>query len=158
CDLCLEDTRSVPDATVVAQKILSCVARVKEGFGIGHVIEVLRGANTEAIRSRGHHELSTYGLLKDVPKNDLRDWVYQLLGQGALGQSEGEYPLLKLSPASWEVMRGTRPVRLVRHAADRDGNGKPSGALPPGADAELFEVLRRLRREEAARAEIQPYQ
>ncbi len=66
CDLCLGDTRDVPDATVIAQKILSCVARVKESFGTGHVIDVLRGANTEAIRSRGHHELSTYGLLKEV--------------------------------------------------------------------------------------------
>jgi ATP-dependent DNA helicase RecQ len=161
CDLCLENIREVPEASVVAQKILSCVARVKESFGVGHVIEVLRGANTDAIRSRGHHELSTYGLLKDVPKNDLRDWVYQLIDQGVLAQSSGEYPVLKLNPASWEVMHGKRPVRLVRLAADGDAAGtkrREPGALPPGADADLFEVLRRVRREEAARADIKPYQ
>lgn len=161
CDLCLKNTRDVPDATIIAQKILSCVARVKENFGIGHVIEVLRGANTEAIRSRGHHELSTYGLLKNVPKNDLRNWVYQLIDQGLLTQSSGEYPVLKLNSASWEVMHGQRSARLVRLALDEEEGGKrrrEPGTLPEGADAELFEVLRQLRREVAAQAGIAPYQ
>ena len=93
CDLCLGDTQEVPDAVTVAKKILSCVARVKESFGISHVIDVLRGADTAAIRGRGHHELTTYGLLKEVPKADLRDWIYQLIGQGVLVQSGDEYPL-----------------------------------------------------------------
>ena len=64
CDVCLGDTESVPDATVVAQKILSCVARVKERFGIGHVAAVLRGENTENVRNRGHDKLTTFGLLE----------------------------------------------------------------------------------------------
>ncbi|MBY0459785.1 MAG: RecQ family ATP-dependent DNA helicase, partial [Gemmataceae bacterium] len=69
CDICLGDTRDVPDAGTVAKKILSCVARVKESFGIAHVIDVLRGADTASIRARGHQDLSTHGLLKDVPKD-----------------------------------------------------------------------------------------
>jgi ATP-dependent DNA helicase RecQ len=159
CDQCLGDTREVPDSTVIAQKILSCVARVKESFGINHVIDVLRGADTEAVRSRGHDTLSTYGLLKDAPKADLRYWVYQLLDQGVLVQSEGEYPVLKLNAASWAVMKGERKVRLVRLAGEREGTRKsPPAALPEGADAGLFEELRTLRRELAARAQIQPYQ
>ena len=74
-------------------------------------------------------------------------------------QSEDEYPLLKLNAASWEVMQGKRTVRLVRlaDASDRRQRRQP-GALPEGADAGLFEELRTLRRTEAARAEIQPYQ
>ncbi|HSQ57598.1 MAG TPA: RQC domain-containing protein, partial [Gemmata sp.] len=156
CDLCLGNTREVPDSTVLAQKILSCVARVKEGFGINHVIDVLRGSDAEAVRSRGHHELSTHGLLKEVPKADLRDWVYQLLAQGVLVQSEGDYPVLKLNASSWAVMKGEKAVRLVRMVAER-GRREP-GALPEGADAGLFEELRKLRRELAATAEIQPYQ
>ena len=66
CDICLGDTEPVPDAVVVAQKILSCVARVKQGFGIGHVTSVLRGENTEKVRKRGHDKLSTYGLLRST--------------------------------------------------------------------------------------------
>src|SRR5947209_1655730 len=77
CDLCLGDTEEVPDALVVARKILSCVARVKEGFGIGHVVAVLRGENTENVRKRGHDKLTTFGLLRGHSKADLRDWVYQ---------------------------------------------------------------------------------
>ncbi len=168
CDICLGDTAEVPGAVVVAQKILSCVARVKEGFGINHVIDVLRGAKTSAILSRGHDKLTTYGLLQEISKEDLRDWMYQLIGQDALRQDTGEYPILKLTPRSWAVMRGESPVRLIRlaeapHAAGRrasagESPGKPPAALPPGADAELFEVLRQLRRQEAARAGTQPYQ
>ncbi|MBN9122194.1 MAG: DNA helicase RecQ [Planctomycetes bacterium] len=163
CDLCLGDTQEVPDAQKVAQKILSCVARVKESFGIAHVIEVLRGADTAAVRARGHHQLSTYGLLKDVPKPDLRDWIYQLIGQGVLVQTGDEYPLLKLNPASWDVMAERQSVRLIR-LARREKRGRTEGAaaspgeLPAGADAELFEALRQLRRQEAARAKVQPYQ
>ena len=162
CDICLGDTQDVPDGNTVARKILSCVARVRESFGVNHVIDVLRGASTTGVRSRGHDQLSTYGLLKDVPKADLRDWAYQLIGQGVLAVSDGEYPVLKLNAASWEVMNGKRPARLIRLAApdvgrpEREKAGK--GGLPEGADAELFELLRQVRRQEATRAQIQPYQ
>jgi ATP-dependent DNA helicase RecQ len=157
CDLCLGDTQEVPDANVIAQKILSCVARVNQTFGAGHVIEVLRGADTAAIRQRKHNELSTHGLLKEVPKTDLRDWIYQLLGQGALAQSEDEFPVLKLNKASWAVMKGEQPVRLIR-LARREARAATAAELLEGADAELFEVLRQLRRTEAQRAKVQPYQ
>ena len=72
----------MPDSVVIAQKILSCVARVQERFGINHVISVLRGENTEKIRSMGHDKLTTYGLLREHDKNLLRDWIHQLVGRG----------------------------------------------------------------------------
>lgn len=153
CDQCLGDTEEVADATVTAQKILSCVARVKEGFGVNHVIEVLRGGNAAAIRQRGHHELSTFGLLRDVTKETLRDWIYQLVGQGVLAQSEGEFPLLKLNAASWAVMKGQQPVRLVKSIKDREAK---VSSLPDGADGALFDVLRELRRKTANEAQMRP--
>ncbi len=116
CDVCLGDTEPIPEARIVAQKILSCVARVKEGFGIGHVSSVLRGENIENVRKRGHDQLSTYGLLKEHSKPAIRDFVYQLIGQGVLLQVGDEYPILKLNPGSWQVMRGEREVRLVQLA------------------------------------------
>src|SRR5262249_42518001 len=64
CDLCLGDTEEVANALVVAQKILSCVARVKENFGITHVVAVLRGENTDNVRKWKHEQLTTYGLLR----------------------------------------------------------------------------------------------
>ena len=156
CDLCLGDTEDVPDATVLAQKILSCVARVKESFGVNHVIDVLRGMDTEAIRSREHEKLTTYGLLKAMPKAELREYIYQLVGQNVLAQSEGEYPLLKLNDASWLVMKGQQQVRLIQRAMPTTRKSK-KGTLPAGSDPELFEVLRQLRRDHATRLNIPPF-
>ncbi len=157
CDICLGDTEDVPEATLLAQKILSCVARVKEGFGANHVIDVLRGAGTESIRSRGHDALSTYGLLKTMEKPELRDYIFQLVGQGALAQSEGQYPVLKLTPASWAIMKGQQTVKLIQRS--KPSAAKPDkGTLPADSDPELFELLRQLRRQHAMRLGVPPYQ
>lgn len=153
CDQCLGDTELVPDSAVIAQKILSCVARVKESFGANHVNDVLRGANTAAIRQRGHEQLSTYGLLKEVSKEQLRDWIYELIGQNVLVQSEGEYPVLKLNTASWAVMKGQQSVRLLQPIENRESQ---AALLPPGTDADLFNLLRELRRNKAIEAQMKP--
>ncbi len=161
CDICLGDAEAVPDAVVVAQKVLSCVARVKESFGVNHVVGVLRGDNTENIRKYGHEKLSTYGLLRDQGKGEVRDWIYQLIGQGVLAQVGDEYPLLKLNPHSWEVMKGQRSVRLVRPVRRPKGE-KPSKSKADvvsweGVDRELFEALRELRRGLAEAASVPTY-
>jgi ATP-dependent DNA helicase RecQ len=161
CDLCLGDTQEVPEAVVVAQKILSCVARVKEGFGIGHVVAVLRGKNTENVRKRGHDKLSTFGLLHKHSDADLRDWVYQLIGQGVLLQVGTEYPLLKLNAASWDVMRGQHTVRLVQLARRRKGErperSRAAANSWEGVDQGLFDVLKALRYRLAGERQEAPY-
>lgn len=161
CDLCLGDTEEVADATVIAQKILSCVARVKESFGVNHVVGVLRGENTVGIRKWGHEKLSTHGLLASHSKEDIRDWVYQLVGQGVLLQSGDEYPVLRLNEASWDIMRGKRQVRLAQLMRREPGTGpKKSRAETTsweGVDAELFENLRVLRKRLAEERSVPPY-
>jgi len=159
CDLCLGDTAALPDALIVAQKILSCVARVKERFGIGHVIGVLRGETNDKIARFGHDKLSTYGLLRDRNKADIRDWIYQLISQKVLVQNDlvlpsgDKVPLLGLSEASWEVMRGQRQVRLLqlvrRKRGEKAEKSRAEVASWDGVDRGLFEVLRSLRREYA---------
>src|SRR5262249_15752484 len=114
CDICLDETEGVADATVTAQKILSCVARVQQRFGVGHVVDVLLGANTERVRQSRHDQLSTYALLKGTDKKSLTNMVYQLLDQSLLERSDDEFPVLRLNAASWEVMRGERSVRLLQ--------------------------------------------
>jgi ATP-dependent DNA helicase RecQ len=162
CDLCLGETDVVADSAVIAQKIVSCVARVKEGFGVGHVVSVLRGETIAQVTTRGHDQLSTFGLLKDVSKVELRDWVYQLVGQGALVQTDGDYPLLKLNAESWAVMRGQTGARLVqlprRARKERDAGGRAeAGGLLTADDQTLFEELRQLRRQLAADEGVPPY-
>jgi ATP-dependent DNA helicase RecQ len=161
CDLCLGDTEEVTEARVVAQKILSCVARVKENFGINHVVAVLRGENTDNVRKWKHEQLTTYGLLKGHGKADVRDWIYQLLGQNLLCQAGDEYPVLKLNEASWEVMRGQRSVRLVqlarRKRGERPQKSKADAVSWEGVDRELFDALRDLRRDIARDLGKPPY-
>ncbi len=161
CDICLGDAEQVADALTVAQKILSCVARVKERFGIGHVVSVLRGENTEGIRKWSHAELSTYGLLRDCQKADVRDWIYQLIGQAVLVQQGDPYPILSLNTASWEVMKGQRTVRLMqpvrRKKGDKAAKSKAETASWEGVDEELFEVLRGQRRQLAEERQVPPY-
>ena len=67
CDYCLEELETAPDPVVVARKILSCVARVGQRFGIAHVANVLCGSTTDQVTARRHHELTTFGLLRDAP-------------------------------------------------------------------------------------------
>src|SRR5205807_3564091 len=130
--------------------ILSCVARVKERFGVGHVVSVLRGESTEGINRWGHEQLSTYGLLKASPKADVRQWIYQLLSQSVLLQEElmlpsGDHvPILKLNDASWEVMRGKKTVRLLqpvrRKKGEKAARSKAEDISWEGVDHELFDA------------------
>jgi ATP-dependent DNA helicase RecQ len=161
CDICLGDAEVVPDSVVVAQKILSCVARVKENYGIGHVAAVLRGQNDERIQRLQHNQLSTYGLLKDAKTVDVRNWIQQLIGQGVLIQTGDEYPVLKLNPSSWEVMKGQRTVRLLQ-PVQRKKDEKPQKSRAEttsweGVDRDLFEALRALRRQLADERGWPPY-
>jgi ATP-dependent DNA helicase RecQ len=162
CDVCLGDREAVPDATVVAQKILSCVARVKENFGMVHVTGVLHGDHRENIRKWEHDKLSTYGLLKDHAPEDIRDWIGQLIQQQALDQSDDEFRVVRLTAQSWEIMRGQRQVRLLRRVR-RPDEEKPTRSKAEkvsweGVDRTLFETLREKRRSLAEERQVPPYQ
>ena len=161
CDLCLGDKEEMPEANVVAQKILSCVARVKEGFGVGHVASVLRGENLEAVRRRGHEQLSTFGLLREHEKTEVRDWIYQLIGQGFLLQVGDDYPVLKLNEASWEILKNQRKARLYQMSrstkAGRPARSKADAVSWEGVDTTLFEALRAARKRLADSKKVPPY-
>jgi len=146
CDVCLDEVEGVADATVAAQKILSCVARAGEGFGVMHIVDILAGAQTERIRQRGHDRLSTYALLADVPRKALTAMVYQLLDQQLLERTSGDRPVLRLNQASWSVLRGQRPVRLVQPKQKPVARTRFDDDSWEGVDKGLFEHLRQLRR------------
>jgi ATP-dependent DNA helicase RecQ len=150
CDLCLGEVDLEPNSQDIARKILSCVARVKESFGVGHVVAVLRADENDKIIQRGHNKLSTYGLLKENSLAQLRDWTYQLINLGLLDQTDDEYPILKLNPQSWQVMRGDLEAKLrVLAKRSRSKKTRTDEESWDGVDRELFEELRRWRREAA---------
>jgi len=162
CDLCLGETEDVPEALVVAQKIVSCVVRVNQSFGVGHVISVLRGENTDKVRERRHDQLSTYGLLKGHTRNEVRDWIFQLVAQGYLDQADDQYPVLRLTERSRTLLRGEAEIRLrqpvVGVKASKKRDRRERTMLDDGTyDRDLFEALRKWRRAEAEERGVPPY-
>jgi len=146
CDVCLDETESLPESTVTAQKILSCVARAGERFGVRHICEVLRGAKTEGIQRHGHDRLSTFGLLAALDQRTAENLVHQLLDQELLSRSGGDRPVVSLNARSWQVMRGERPVVLLEPRVGRTRAAKADVDDWEGVDRDLFDRLRRWRR------------
>ncbi|MEA2164650.1 MAG: ATP-dependent helicase RecQ [Thermoanaerobaculia bacterium] len=163
CDICLGETESVPDSLIIAQKILSCVYRVGQAFGVGHVTSVLRGEDLERIRDRGHDRQSTFGLLKAHSKHELREWIYQLIAQDFLRQTGDEYPVLHLGGRARDAMKGAVEVKLRQPAASKKekaaARATSAASLEPlvAHDRELFEALRKWRRAEAEHRGVPPY-
>lgn len=156
CDVCLGEVEGVSDGTELAQKVLSCVARVEQRFGVEHVVDVLVGADTERVRRWGHQGLSTYGLLKATARKVVTNAIYQLLDAGVLERSPGDRPMLRLNDASWQVLRGQRSVRLLQ-AAEKVKATEHDRESWEGVDRDLFESLRALRREIAEERNVPPY-
>jgi ATP-dependent DNA helicase RecQ len=157
CDVCLGESEGLVDGTQEAQMILSCVARVEQRYGMGHVADVLRGADTERIRSLGHNGLSTWGLMKGRNQKEVMNLCFQLIDQDLLARSVGEYPVLHLNDRSVEVMRGERPVQLIPTKVKRARTTKGEAASWEGVDRDLFETLRELRTELARERNVPPY-
>jgi len=191
CDVCL-DPPELYDATEDAQKALSCVYRLGGRFGVGHVVDVLRGSEKQRVIDLRHDRLSTYGVGADVSVDGWRSLLQQLVHLGYLYQEMGQYPVLKLTPAAMPVLRGEETLMLARPrvkvarpdeprgkgkrakgAAGRGrggaiaagkvagggagGLGGAEGDSARGADDDLFEALRALRRRIAEREGLPAY-
>jgi ATP-dependent DNA helicase RecQ len=164
CDYCLGELEQVAEAVTVARKILSCVARVGQRFGAAHVTNVLRGSDSDSVRSRGHHELSVFGLMKEATIDELRGYVDQLLAHGLLQQSGEEYPVLQISAEGHALLKdaGAAPDLSLARQKRPDRNRLPRRSRVEtegwdGVDRELFEELRVLRLEIARRRRVPPY-
>lgn len=160
CDICLGETERLTDATRTARVILSAVVRTGQRFGARHVAEVLRGADTEAIRSRGHRELSVFGLLDDRPAEAIHHLIHQLVAQGLLASSGDDRPTLSLTDAALPVLRGDREVELIRPKVRSRAVAASRAASVEGwdgVDRAIFERLRELRRRLAAERRVPPY-
>ena len=156
CDLCLNEVEGLADATLTAQKILSCVARTGEHFGAEHIVDVLLGADTERVQRWHHERLTTYGLMKGTSRKTLTNMVYQLLDAGLLERSAEERPVLRLNDASREVLRGTRAVQLLQPKTKVKKTRLDEKSWDK-VDSGLFETLRTLRRQLAEQRRVPAY-
>jgi ATP-dependent DNA helicase RecQ len=157
CDICLGEIEGVPDARVVAQKIVSGIVRQGERFGAEYTAGVLIGSREDRILANKHDTLSTYGLLKDSTRSAVRDWIEQLAEQEFIERT-GEYGVLKLTEKGRRLLKGMEQPLLLE-APKKKAVPKPSVAKDSweGVDRELFEILRQLRREMAKQRAVPAY-
>ncbi len=164
CDYCLGELEEVPDAVTVARKVLSCVARVGQRFGAAHVTNVLRGSDSEAVRARGHHELTVFGLMPGAAVDELRGYIDQLLAHGLLQQGGDEYPILQLTAEGLALLKdaGAAPDLTLARLKRPDKTRLPKRARVEtesweGVDRDLFERLRAFRLQVARKRGVPPY-
>jgi len=165
CDICLEPPETY-DATEHAQMALSCVYRLRQSFGISHVVDVLRGSENEKILRFGHDQLSTYGIGAEVSREHWQSLIRQLIHRGYLTQDIARYSVLKLTPKARPLLHGeeslvlakprTRvPTKKQRKAADR--SARAAGLAGLEVDEALFEQLRALRKQLADEQRVPAY-
>ena len=110
CDVCLNE-QVLKEATVIAQKILSTVTRLKESFGMRYVVDILKGSNNEKIRAE-HKTLSVFGIGNDISKEEWMHYIKDLVHYEYLLQTEGQYPILKLTQKAQDVLFKKEKVYL----------------------------------------------
>jgi len=161
CDNCLTP-RETFDGTIPAQKLLSCVHRIhaKSGFGFGlnHIVDVLRGADTEAIRQRSHNELSTYGIGRELKRDAWQAIGRELLRLGLIECAPGKFATLSLTPAGRDALRHRTPITLTKQIeVVSQSRGQKARVGTIECDEALFDHLRGLRRKLADERNVPAY-
>ncbi len=152
CDYCLSSLEE-KDATIDAQKLLSAVYRTGERYGAGYIIDFLRGSASEKINPQ-HKELKTYGIGKDLKKEEWQWMVQQLIYNNFLEKTEDQYTTLRLNEKSWKLLKGETSLRLVLKKAKVEEFAEEEVS---GYDAGLFKALRGLRADIADHENVPAY-
>jgi ATP-dependent DNA helicase RecQ len=149
CDVCLDEVELVDDPTRTGQMILSCVVRLRERYGVDYTAKVLIGASEARIEQAGHHQLSTFGLLRNEELSTIKNWIDQLVSQGFLARSTDEYPTLRITELGRLLLKGEAHPRLpkgvVKESRNKKSTRNVSSQSWEGVDRGLFEQLRSVR-------------
>jgi ATP-dependent DNA helicase RecQ len=157
CDICLDPPRRY-DGLVDAQKALSCIYRVNQRFGMGYVVEVLRGANNQRIRDLQHDKLPVYGIGRDQTHEHWVSVIRQLIHLGVVTQNIAQHSALQLTEAARPFLRGEEPLMLaVPRVVAIKSRSTSQKAFGGNYDRKLFAKLRKLRKAIADEANIPPY-
>jgi len=155
CDICSGTVEQI-DITTDAQIIMSAISRTGQRFGIGHITDIVTGANTKRIRELGHNGIKTYGTGKGRDKKYWRSVVDELIAQEAVMQEGDPYPVLKITQKGSDILFGSERIMALKKeevkakaARERDEVG--------GYDGTLFERLRNVRKRIAEGQNVPPY-
>lgn len=161
CDNCLRPVTEMEDRTLDARKFLLCVYKTQQRFGMKHIIDVLRGANTQRIRSLGHDHLNVYGVGKELSADEWQHLGRSLLQQELLSETSDGFPVLRLNERSVQILKKQRQVEIPappRRKKEAASSAAPAQAvaLSP-AELGLFLYLRDLRKQIADEQGVPPY-
>jgi ATP-dependent DNA helicase RecQ len=158
CDNCCEP-RTLQDWSMEAQQFMSCIARLAQRgqrFGAAQIIDILRGARSDRVLSRGHDTLSVYGIGKQRSVEEWRSVARALLHQGLIEETQDGYPVLSLNAQSGQVLRQELIVHMA--APVKRSRARPATAAAPATEnGALFERLRALRKRLADEHGLPPY-
>jgi ATP-dependent DNA helicase RecQ len=160
CDNCGADETELTDITIPAQKFLSCVKRSGERFGAAHIVDILLGSKNEKVEKYKHHELSTYGIGRELTKSQWMHISRQLVERGLLDQ-EPAYRVLSVTAKGLEMLKSREQVKGQINEAKKSeravAKGKSASTEEPEYDKSLFTLLRNKRKELADAANVPPY-
>lgn len=153
CSNCLVEGEIV-DKTVDAQKVISCVARMKRSYGVTTIVDVLRGSKNKKILQLGLNTLSTYNIMRDYSSEDLKNFINTLVSHGFLDLVEtlgngnrGSFPTIRLNEMSMKVLKGQVKVEFKEIVMTKSLE----------VENELYSALRELRHSIASEERIAPY-
>ncbi|OFI05934.1 ATP-dependent DNA helicase RecQ [Clostridium acetireducens DSM 10703] len=146
CSSCNDD-REEKDITIEAQKIFSCVYRMRERFGANMVADVLKGSKNKRVLSLGLDKLSTHGIMNDFSKKKIVAVINKLIADDYLVTTEDKYPVVRLKPKAYSVLKGKKSVVMKVTKIKKSAK----------ADNGLFEILKNLRKEISQREGIPPF-
>jgi ATP-dependent DNA helicase RecQ len=152
CDYCLSSLEE-KDATVDAQKVLSAISRTGERYAAGYIIDFIRGSASEKIHPE-HKELKTYGIGKDLKKEQWQWMIQQLLYHHFLDKTDDQYATLRLNEKSWKILKGESQLNLV---LKKEKEEVAEDAEELGYDMALFKELKGLRLELAEHEHVPAY-
>ncbi|OLS02511.1 DNA helicase RecQ [Tissierella creatinophila] len=159
CGNCLDNSEMV-DITLESQKILSCIYRVGEKFGVSLIIQVLRGSKNKKVLQFDLDKISTYGLMREYKEQTLREIIMTLISRGYIITTLDKFPVLKLSNSSKEVLKGEVKVFHKKHLMEEKKEKKVKSnidSIMENFDNELFEKLRELRYSLSSEKNIAPF-
>ena len=149
CGNCTQLKESV-DITIDAQKIMSCVKRANEAWGQTTIIDILRGSKAAKLRNNGLDKLTTYGIMKEVPEQRIRDMIRFLLSNECLTVDGVDYPKLMLGQKAWDVLRGR--VTLIAELPEietrqvkKEQSQRRRAQLVESTCSALYDTLKELR-------------
>ena len=156
CDLCESPVRTF-DATEAVRKALSAMLRTGESFGTGHLVDILTGTMTDKIRQRGHDQLPTFGVGRDLGKHAWQAVFRQMMGRDLVRPDAERHGALRMTEAARPVLRGEKALTFRSDTIEKASTRSEPRALVSDEDAPLLAALKAQRRELAQAAGVPPY-